>query len=162
MGGAARGRAVDAVVRIHTAESLAALIVCVDTVLQALPSAVVDVPAPFGGELSGDARILRAAEPVSARLVVEVPQAARFVPDELARAAARITAEQLGSLDLVAPDGAAAASGAERVALISTQRSLAREARWGRRDLFPHLTASTASRRITTEPDLAAYFGGWG
>ncbi|RFA19127.1 glycosyltransferase family 2 protein [Subtercola boreus] len=144
----------DTVASIHSAPSLAALVLSVDTVLDALPGAVVRVPAEFADALAADARITPLGQPVLARLLIDVPVAARFDVAELRAAAERMTTDSLGSLDLL--------HGGDRVARLEAQRAVARETRWGRTDLFPHLTASCISMRIVGEPDLGAYFGGWG
>ncbi|RFA07430.1 hypothetical protein B7R21_14620 [Subtercola boreus] len=149
----ARVPTTDVLVSIHTAPSLAALVICVDTVLQAIPGAIVRVPAAFTAALASDDRIGPLERAVSSRLTVEVPVAVRFDVPELRAAVERVTVEQLGSLELT--DGS-------RIALLTSQRALSREARWGRHDLFPHLSATCSARPLADEPGLAAYFGGWG
>ncbi|RFA10168.1 hypothetical protein B7R54_13835 [Subtercola boreus] len=172
----------DIVVRILSADSLAALVLSVDTVLAALPGARVTVPPPFADALAPDDRLLHPGTVAVSRLVVEVPRPVRFAPGELGRAVARVTAEGLGSLELVTASGAGRAAGsgtatrdagsdtaasrapgeACTLAIVTSQRARAREAAWQRYDLFDHVIEPSVSLPITEEPDLAAYFGGWG
>lgn len=46
---------------------------------------------------------------------------------------------------------------------IRSLRASAREGRWGREDLFPHVSERVEGVRLLAgEPDVAAYLGGWG
>ncbi|RFA13562.1 hypothetical protein B7R22_12950 [Subtercola boreus] len=143
----------DVLVSVHSAPSLAALVICVDTVLQAIPGAIVRVPAVFTAALASDDRIGPLERAVSSRITIEVPVSVRFDVPELRAAVERMAVEQLGSLEL---------TNGRRIALLASQRARAREARWGRGDLFPHLSATCSALPLADEPGLAAYFGGWG
>ncbi|MEA9985872.1 glycosyltransferase [Subtercola sp. RTI3] len=170
-------------VRIAAADSLAALLIAVDSLLTALPLATVAVPAEFFDSLAPDARISLLPTPLSrpspAQLVVELPLPVRFDADELRASVLRVTTKQLGSLSLTVSEVAGEVAGvSERVAgpvlehvsesdspqpvaLITLQRAARREGRWGRTDLFARESTSIRARIISGEPSLAAYFGGW-
>ncbi|MFS0714029.1 glycosyltransferase [Microbacterium sp. 2P01SA-2] len=115
------------------------------------------------GPAAGRAAVLPGdSEPDAAfdrvRVVVELLRPVRIEADAdvLTAALARIDGEGLGELTLRSPDG-------EPLVRMTSTRARARCERWGRDDLFPTASVTTAAMRVVTdEPDLAAYLGGWG
>ncbi len=90
------------------------------------------------------------------RVRVELLRPVRVTGTGLRDAVQRVSDEGLGSLELWARGGTA-------LVRIVSQRAAARQARWGRDDLFP--SAAAAAEGITpldAEVDVSAYLGGWG
>ncbi|MCU1479890.1 MAG: glycosyltransferase [Subtercola sp.] len=157
------------VARVLSAPSLAALVVCVDELLGSLDDVVVvlprheqclfdDVAGGLATAFRADDRVLlpEKAGPVihTAGVVIDVPAPVRCL-SELAGALQELTADDLGSVTLTDAAG-------DLLLVVTSQRATRREARWGV-TLFAHNTRSVANiKRLTAEPDLEAYFGGWG
>ena len=148
----------DVVIRLGAAPSPAAAYVCVDSLLAALPAAVVHVPADFKGLFAADQRVTSTPYGVEqpARVVVDVPRAVRVdrVADTLREAVATVGVGSLGTV-LLGPAEAPAVR-------VDSARARARRAAWGK-DLFEtriHPDAGPAP--LSAAPDLSGYLGGWG
>ncbi|GGF41386.1 glycosyltransferase [Subtercola lobariae] len=156
-------------VRLGGADSMAALVVGVDQLLQALPGATVIVPLAVHVEsdsrlasvyevFAGDERVVArdAAQPIIhlAGVIVDVPVPVRGLASHLESAVQRLSRDDLGSIDVIDPVGAT-------LATVTSTRAVRREARWAL-TLFSHETmVVTDALQIMGEPDLEAYFGGW-
>ncbi len=135
---------------------LAAAVICADGVLAELPEALVVVPDPAVAAGVGDPRVVAAADRTGVRVVIELAAALRVDGGSLRGALDRLAAEGLGTLTLTGPDGGPLAR------LVST-RAAARAARHGTAAGFPDATApADGLTPLLAEPDLEAWFGGWG
>ncbi|MFJ6678312.1 glycosyltransferase [Microbacterium sp. NPDC091382] len=126
--------------------SPAASFVSVDSVIADVPGSV-SVPA---AELSvGSASLDRV------RIHVEIVRPIR-VGEGLRPLVERVGREGLGTLTVL--------DDADRTLLrVRALRAVAREARWGRNDLFRRVSErADGIRPLDEEPDVAAYLGGWG
>lgn len=142
-----RTRRPDVLVTLHDAPSPGAAFLCVDSVLAALPEAIVVVPDAVADVFAADPRVVTA--PVDgARILVDLPSPVRVRADALSdavAAAARANRLELGDL-----------------AVLRSARAVAREARWGAADGFTTERRSAAGLEpIDGEPGLEAYLGGW-
>jgi len=167
--GAVQAGAVQAGAVQAGAVSLAAAFICVDTILDILPGALVVVPDAVLGAFRWDARVVGASSPTATlspppRVVVEAAAAvrverpgadARAVLD-LATAVATVGVGTLGSVVFTSVDG-------DAVLTVTSHRQDARHRHWGTDDLFTteHLTVPWLTP-VDGEPGLAAYLGGWG
>ncbi|MEV4352584.1 glycosyltransferase [Actinoplanes sp. NPDC049596] len=152
-----RGTRADVEIRLGAAPSPAAAYVCVDSLLAALPAAVVHVPEEYADLFAADQRVLTkssGSEP-PARVVIDVPSAIRAdsVADLLREAVATVSAGTLGTV-LFGPSEAPAVR-------VDSSRARARRSTWGQ-DLFEtrvHPDAGPAP--LDADPGLAGYLGGW-
>lgn len=145
-----RSAGTDVVARLGAAPSPAAAFVCVDSLLAALPAAVVQVPDAFTGLFAADQRVTPVKADLAARVVVDVPEAVRFdrVADALREAVSSVGVGTLGTVLL----------GGVR---IDSARARARRATWGK-DLFEtRVLADLGLTPLDAGPDLAGYLGGW-
>ena len=147
----------DVVVRLGAAPSRAAAYVCVDSLLAALPSAVVQVPADFIDLFAADQRVTSGSpgpEPTT-RVVVDVPVAIRAdrVADVLREAVSTVGVGTLGTV-LLGPARSPAVT-------IGSARARARQATWGEELFETRVDADTALPPLDADPGLAGYLGGW-
>jgi GT2 family glycosyltransferase len=145
-----RGARADIVIRLGSAPSPAAAYVCVDSLLAALPEAVVRVPEEFADLFAADQRVATkssGSEPPP-RVVVDVPVAIRAdgVADLLREAVSTVGVGSLGTVLL----------GGVR---IDSARARARRAVWGE-ELF-ETRGHTGPAPLGADPGLAGYLGGW-
>lgn len=144
-----RSGKVDIAVVGPSAAAPAPTFVCLDSVLAALPGAeVVD---------SLDLRSPEEADHLDrVRLRIDLLRPVLVTGGLLAAEVERVGSEQLGELVLVDEAGA-------ELIRIASMRARARNARWGREDLFPvERTVARDVRPIGDEIDVEAYLGGWG
>ena len=145
----------DLLFQLGACSDASAAFLCVDTLLSAMPQSGVSVPAEFAAVFHVDSRVVAPA-PAHPRIVVDVPAAIRVDPAALRAALARFDAEQLGSLRVTTAGGI-------RLLTVHSARASARRLRWNRDDLFLDKTIAVRwARPLSPEPDLEAYFGGWG
>jgi GT2 family glycosyltransferase len=147
----------DVVIRLGTAPSPAAAFVCVDSLLAALPTAMVRVPAEFAEMFTADQRVTSGAagpEPL-ARVVVDVPAAVRADrnPGLLREAVSTVGAGALGTV-LLGPAGAPAIR-------VDSARARARRATWGRELFETRVHADAGLTPLGADCGLAGYLGGW-
>jgi GT2 family glycosyltransferase len=147
-----RSAGTDVVVRLGAAPSPAAAFVCVDSLLAALPMAVVQVPGEFADVFAADQRVTPAApgtEP-SARVVVDVPVAVRVdrAADALREAVSAVGVGTLGTV-LLGP------------LRIDSARARARRAAWGEELFETRVVADAGLTPLEAGPDLSGYLGGW-
>ena len=150
-----RGARADIVIRLGAAPSPAAAYVCVDSLLAALPEAVVHVPEEFADLFAADQRVTTkssGSEP-PARVVIDVPVAVRAdrVADLLREAVSTVGAGTLGTV-LLGPARAPAVR-------IDSARARARRAAWGK-DLF-ETRVHAGPAPLGADTGLAGYLGGW-
>ncbi|GAA2555318.1 hypothetical protein GCM10010435_27370 [Winogradskya consettensis] len=140
----------DIVVRLGAAPSPAAAFVCVDSVLAALPAAVVCVPDEFIGLFTADQRVTKAGAAPLARVVVDLPAAIRVdsIADALREAVSAVGIGILGAVLL------------GRAVRIDSARARSRRATWGK-DLFETRVDATDITALDADPGLAGYLGGW-
>jgi GT2 family glycosyltransferase len=143
-----RSAGTDVEIRLGAAPSPAAAFVCVDSLLAALPEAIVRVPEEFAGLFAADQRVTDAA--CSARVVVEVPVAVRA--DRAAKALRdAVSAVGVGTLGTVL-------LGPVRV---DSARARARRATWGAELFETHVVADESLAPLGADPGLSGYLGGW-
>jgi GT2 family glycosyltransferase len=152
-----RSAGADVMIRLGTAPSPAAAFVCVDSMLAALPTAVVRVPAEFAGLFTMDQRVVSgpAGPKPLARVVVDVPAAVRAdrVADILREAVSTVGVGTLGTVLLGPPR--------EPAIRIESARARARRSTWGR-DLFEtRVHADAGPAPLGADCGLAGYLGGW-
>lgn len=146
------GPETDVLVRLRTAESVAAAVVCVDSLLQALPGARIVVPTAVRAALDADPRIVDDWQG-RIRVEIEVPAAVHLDADASLRV--REAAASVGDGDI-----GAIAFGSD--AIVRATRASARDARWGGPTGWRTETQSAAGiTPLRDAPDLEAYFGGW-
>lgn len=123
--------------------------VSVDAVLAALPRAEF-LPQPRATDGVGiDERFDRV------RVRVDILRPVRVTGDGLAKAVARLAAEQLGELIIVGEHG-------DELIRIRSMRAQARQQRWGRDDLFGVVrTVCDGVQARRDEVNVSAYLGGW-
>ena len=152
-----RGAVADVVVRLGAAPSPAAAFVCTDSLLAALPGALIQVPGDFAGLFAADERVTSTAVETHppARVVVDVPVAIRAdrVADALRDAVSAVGVGALGTV-LFGPEETP-------VIRVDSARARARRARWGK-DLFDtRVVAAAGLAPLDADPQLAGYLGGW-
>ncbi|MGZ8803674.1 MAG: glycosyltransferase [Microbacterium sp.] len=122
--------------------------ISVDSVLAVLPGAEA-VNGPDGLLRDDDGRLDRV------RIRIEILRPVRVDGRALAAEVGRAAVAQLGELVLVDDDGA-------EVIRIVSMRARARNARWGRDDLFPvERSICHDLHAVSNEVDVEAYVGGW-
>ncbi|AGZ42937.1 glycosyltransferase family 2 protein [Actinoplanes friuliensis] len=152
-----RSASPDVVIRLAAALSPAAAFVCVDSLLAALPEAVVQVPGDFKGVFSADQRVTTASSLLDprTRVVIDVPAAVRAdrAADLLRDAVSTVGAGAVGTV-LLGP--------AEAPLLrVDSARAAARRAAWGK-DVFETTVLPDADLTVLgADPGLAGYLGGW-
>jgi hypothetical protein len=152
-----RSARADVVIRLGAAPSPAAAFVCVDSLLAALPAAIVYVPDDFKGVFAADQRVTSdsAILDPSARVVVDVPVAVRAdrAAQALREAVSTVGRATLGTV-LFGPSE-------EPLIRVDSARARARRATWGQ-DLFETRVAGDAGlAALGADPGLAGYLGGW-
>lgn len=146
------GPTADVHVALHRAPSIAAGVVCVDTVLQALPTARVVVPAELRTVLGDDPRVVT-SPPSPTRARVDLVDAVHV--DRAGADALRAAVASVGDGDV----GAIALGGR---ALVRASRAVARDRRWGRATGWRTLERSgDGLALLPAATDLEAYLGGW-
>ncbi len=152
-----RNTGTDVLVRLGAAPSRSAAYVCVDSLLAALPAAVVSVPADFADMFAADQRVTSGSsgpEPTT-RVVVDVPVAIRAdrVADVLREAVSTVGVGPLGTV-VLGPARTPAVT-------IGSARARARQATWGQ-DLFEtRVEQDAVLTPLDADPGLAGYLGGW-
>ena len=143
-----RSERVDIAVIGPPAAAMAQTFVCIDSVLAALPGAdLVDGLGDRGREQ--DDRLDRV------RIRIDLLRPVLVTGDFLAAQVERVGSEQLGELVLVDEAGA-------ELIRITSMRARARNARWGRDDLFlVERSVARGVRPIGEDVDVEAYLGGW-
>ncbi|WP_405219662.1 glycosyltransferase family 2 protein [Agrococcus sp. Ld7] len=142
----------DVLVMLRAAESVAAGVVCVDSLLQALPDARVVVPPAVRTALEADPRVVDDWQGRT-RVEVEVPAPVHVDSDAALRLRAAVAAVGDGDLGAIAFGSHA---------IVRASRARARDARWGAPTGWRTETRSAASiTPLHDAPDLEAYFGGW-
>ncbi len=148
----------DIVVRVGTGFTEAAVFVCVDSLLEALPHSriVLDDPS-VGSLLAGDDRVGSDLEP-NARVVARVIRPFALLGDsgaELALLIHDLGSGERGELVVVAADG-------RPVLTATARRAVYRRERWGTDAAFrtEHVRLNGAVA-LRAEPDVEAYLGGW-
>ncbi|WP_201276665.1 glycosyltransferase family 2 protein [Marisediminicola senii] len=163
---AVRSRRADSLVRVPDGFGAAATFVTVDSLLTALPHAVVIVPDEHASLFAPDDRVLgntesRAAADTTLALVrveVAVRQPVRVDAAAFAAAVARFADPTLGSLSLRSADAPDT-----ELAVIASVRARYRTGRWNDDTLFDAAIDTGGSvTPIAAEPDVEAYLGGWG
>ncbi len=145
----------DVEVHVPAGASAARTFVCVDSVLAALPHAVVRVDPEHAAWFAADHRV-GSGGPAGARVRIDLAAVARVRGAGLEAAAERVGVGTLGTLALTDAGGAP-------LARLTAARAVARCARWDDGSLFETRTEATdALERLDAEPDLEAYLGGWG
>ena len=158
------GRA-DVLIRVASAISDAAVFVCVDSLLAAVPRAMVDVSGPLPAVLRGDPRVSTVDPDVAAtgveRVRIDIPTAVAVrLPDaprdsRLAWAVEAVGVGELGEVVFTDENG-------EPLMTVTSRRAALRRARWGDDSLFDTLVEHAPwLAPITSEPSVAAYLGGW-
>lgn len=151
-----RSAAADVVVRLGAAPSPSAAYVCVDSLLAALPAAVVQVPADLAGVFAADQRVGAPAEldPL-ARVVVDVPVAVRVdrAVKVLRDAVSTVGTGTLGTV-LLGPAEAPAIR-------IDSTRARCRRAAWGEDMFATRVDPDAEVAPLDADPGLAGYLGGW-
>ncbi|WP_374945917.1 glycosyltransferase family 2 protein [Agreia sp.] len=157
---------VDVVVTVTAALSDAALFVCADSILSAVPHARIVVPDPAPEILRGDPRVVSstrsAAEATdAARVRIDIQNAVRVrTPDapgdsRLAWAVETVGVGTLGEVVFTDAHGT-------WLLTVSSRRAALRRARWSDATLFDTLVEEAPwLAPITSEPSVAAYLGGW-
>lgn len=152
-----RSAGADVVVRLGAAPSASAAYVCVDSLLAALPEAIVRVPAELAGMFAADQRVSAGAAPTPlTRVVIDVPAAVRVdrAAETLRKAVSAVGVGTLGTV-LLGPAGVP-------LVRVDSARARARRTTWGE-DLFDtHVDTGADLPRLGADPDLAGYLGGWG
>lgn len=147
----------DVVIRLGAAPSPAAAFVCVDSLLAALPAAVVQVPPEFADVFAADQRVTGAPSTTDppARVVIDVPMALRVdrVADTLQEAVSTVGVGTLGTVLL----GSAHAPAVR----IDSARAAARRATWGRDFFETRVLEDAGLTPLGADPRLAGYLGGW-
>lgn len=170
------GAQADVLIRVASAISDAAVFICVDSLLAAMPRARVEVSGPLPEVLRGDPRVVSAssassvssqADPVVAatgveRVRIDIPNAVAVrLPDaprdnRLAWAVEAVGVGELGEVVFTDENG-------EPLMTVTSRRAALRRARWRDDSLFDTLVERAPwLAPITTEPSVAAYLGGWG
>ncbi|MBG6055859.1 GT2 family glycosyltransferase [Salinibacterium sp. CAN_S4] len=151
----------DVVVEIESGSTTpAALFICVDSILEALPHAIVVLSHSPVGFSFDDPRVVTGSDAVNyalARAVVLVGQPLRVDPG-----AFRFEVERVASGSGQAADVIAHCPLGNPVLEIRSMRARRRRARWNREELFP--TSTVVPEWISAldpAPDLEAYLGGW-
>jgi GT2 family glycosyltransferase len=156
----------DVVVTVQAAISEAALFVCVDSLLGALPQARIVVPEPLPEIFRSDPRVVSATfasreATDAARVRVDIRNAVQLrEPDEprdsrLDRAVEAVGVGTLGEVVFTDAQGAV-------MMTVSSRRAALRRARWNDDALFDALVENAPwLTPITSEPSVAAYLGGW-
>jgi hypothetical protein len=141
----------DIVVRLGAAPSPAAAFVCVDSVLAALPAAVVCVPDEFLGLFTADQRVTKAGADPLARVVIDLPVAIRVdgIADALREAVSAVGVGILGTVLL----GTAVR--------IDSARARARRETWGEELFETRVDDNAGVTPLGADPRLAGYLGGW-
>lgn len=157
----------DVVVTVSSAISDAALFVCVDSVLAAVPHARIVVPGPVPAILRADPRVVARADAshdvtggarvridIQNAVVVLAPDASR--DDRLGWAIETVGVGSLGEVVFTDDHGAA-------LLTVTSSRAAVRRARWRDDSLFDtRVEQAPWLSLITTEPSVAGYLGGWG
>ncbi|MBM2620343.1 glycosyltransferase [Actinoplanes sp. LDG1-06] len=145
-----RSAGTDVLIRLGSAPSPAAAFVCVDSLLAALPEAVVRVPAEFGALFAADQRVTTSGPEPLARVIIDVPEAVRAdrTAKELKEAVATVGVGTLGTVEL----------GPLR---IDSSRALARRTTWGRDFFETNVHTDVDLVPLDADPGLAGYLGGW-
>ena len=151
---------VETVVRVTGHGSAAATVICVDSLLEALPGALVLIDGEHAALLRGDGRVLDAATAPPdrvawPRLTVDVARLVQVDPAGLREACAALLAGDAAQLTAADGDGLLLTATDARAAL--------RARRWG----AAVTDAGTAEppgwvAALPDQPDLEAYLGGWG
>ena len=150
----------ETVIRIAARGSAAATFICVDSLLEALPGALVLVDREHAELFRGDGRVLDAATAPAdriawPRLTVEVTRLIRVDPGGLREACDALLHGDAAQLTAADGDGPL---------LVATDvRAQRRARRWG--DAVPDAGAVEPPvwvGALTGQPDLEAYLGGWG
>jgi hypothetical protein len=171
-------------VRLAAAPSPAAAFVCVDSLLAALPSAVVQVPDEFAAIFAADQRV-RSASPSPARVVIDVPIAVRFdrAADALRDAVSRVGIGTLGTVLLgpvlpgttlpgttlpgttlpgtVLPGTVLPGPDETAAVRVDSARARARRATWGEELFETQARTDPTLIPLDADPGLAGYLGGW-
>lgn len=155
-----RSASVDVVVEIVASGSAAALFVCVDSVLEGLPHALVVVPAGVH-DFAGDVRVQSSFDPAHhplVRVTVSISEPVRVDPEALQTVVETVASGAGAGADLIARDG----TGRAFIEIRST-RARRRRSRADRDDAVPTDEAEVDwIHPLQGEPDLEAYLGGWG
>ncbi|WP_241985739.1 MULTISPECIES: glycosyltransferase family 2 protein [Cryobacterium] len=150
----------DLLVEIQSSTSSAALFICVDSVLESLPHAVVVVPGNCLDSHFNDPRVVRradAGERPLVRATVAFPRAVRVDPEVFRREVERVASGSGDAADVVVRD-----SSGSILCEIRSVRARRRSARWQRDGLFPTVeVVADWVIALDQEPDLEAYLGGW-
>lgn len=159
-----RGHAVhperaDIIARLPEDTSAPAAFVCVDSLLAALPEAVVIVAEAIAAIFAGDNRVMTSSsvgDPrlTGSRLTIEIISPVRVHGDGLRWTCGQLAGDRFGVCTISDDAG-------PLLAVISA-RHRARVRRWGASAGFPTLAVSGDwLTRLTDEPDVETYLGGW-
>ncbi|MDN4173431.1 glycosyltransferase [Nocardioides sp. SOB77] len=161
-GAAPRGLLVgprDPLVTVADGLDPAEVLIALDSLLAALPSARVQVPPPLAGLLAGDPRVGSEPPPDAPAWHLHLDRPARGTPVAWRAVVDRLAGPGApAALRLAGPDGAA-------LVTARALRGVRRQERWGRTDLFPDLTEPAADLGLAPVPEgtsLEAHLGGWG
>ena len=150
----------DVVIEIRSSFSPAALYICVDSILESVPHAVVVLPDSSLDSVIDDPRVVSRADAVGhplARVTVDVHRPLKVDPELFRLEVERVASGCGDAADIVARDH----SGAVLIE-IRSQRARRRRARWKRDELFPtHDVVAEWIVGLDDEPDLEGYLGGW-
>jgi GT2 family glycosyltransferase len=149
----------ETVIRVADRGSATATFICVDSLLAALPRALVVIDGEYASLFAGDGRVLHAtAAPADRlawpRLTIDVARPVRVDPAGLRAACDALLDGDAGRLTIADADGPLLVACDVRAAL--------RSRRWG-----DTVTDAGGGRRpswvaaLPDEPDLEAYLGGW-
>ena len=147
-------------IRSSASASAAALFICVDSILESLPHAVVVVPDSSPASHFNDPRVVGradAGEYPLARVRVTFSHPVKVNPDRFRQEVERVASGSGDAADVIVRHS----SGAILLDIRST-RARRRKTRWQRDDLFPTVDAAADwVFALDPEPDLEAYLGGW-
>lgn len=156
------GPQADVLVTLRAAPSTTAGVICVDSVLRALPGARVVAPEAVREALPDDPRVV-AHWRGTARVEIELATAVHV--DGVAAERLREAAATVGDGDVGTVRFGTERSGTERsgaVATVRATRAAARDRRWGRATGWRTVEVTADGIEPLPEvPDLEAYFGGW-
>lgn len=155
-----RSRTVDLVIEIQLVAGSAALFVCVDSLLESFPQALIVVPDGSLDLFIDDPRVVRRADATTyplARATVIIPRPIRVDPQRFRQEVERVASGYGTSADVVVRHPSAGV-----VLEIRSTRAHRRRSRWAMVGLFPtvELVADWAIP-LDNEPDLEGYLGGW-
>lgn len=157
-----RWRRPDVLIELAAAATPAAAVICVDSLLTALPDALVTVPDELAGVFLADGRVIGAAErdrvaacAVGARYEVRLPTAARLPAAAVRAAIDRLRTEQWHRLTLSDRDGVT-------LLTITSRRAAGRARRWPGHTPYPSASIVVPDgARLSETTRLEPYFGGW-